>query len=180
MKPNDYINLKTILVNNSVAHRKAIAAQNPHNQTACINVNTSTTTSSSTPPCHSPNTASINYQPQKIMTLRRSSASAPSSDAAPIQEPTNGQTSSHSAASSSSTSHHHHHHHSNPSTSSSATTATNSTSQDQAANGVSGKVYNKMIMDMLQASFPDYFKIPRSTRKRILRFLCDNGWIDVA
>lgn len=161
---------------NSVAHRKAIAAQNPHNQTASINVNTSTTTSSSTPPCHSPNTASINYQPQKIMTLRRSSASATSSDAATIQEPTNGQTSSHSAASSSSTSHHHH---SNPSTSS-ATTATNSTSQDQTANGVSGKVYNKMIMDMLQASFPDYFKIPRSTRKRILRFLCDNGWIDVA
>ena len=47
-------------------------------------------------------------------------------------------------------------------------------------NVVSTKQKNKFIMEMLKLSFPDYFEIPRSTRKRILRFLCDNGWIDVA
>lgn len=39
---------------------------------------------------------------------------------------------------------------------------------------------NKLIMELLKSSCPSYFEIPRSTRKRILRFLCDNGWIDVS
>jgi hypothetical protein len=38
---------------------------------------------------------------------------------------------------------------------------------------------NKLMMDLLKTSCPGYFSIPRMTRKRILRFLCDNGWIDI-
>ena len=31
----------------------------------------------------------------------------------------------------------------------------------------------------LFTSFPNYNQIPRTTRKRIFRFLCDNGWINI-
>jgi hypothetical protein len=31
----------------------------------------------------------------------------------------------------------------------------------------------------LFTSFPNYDQIPRTTRKRIFRFLCDNGWINI-
>ena len=31
----------------------------------------------------------------------------------------------------------------------------------------------------LLSSFPNYNQIPHATRKRIFRFLCDNGWINI-
>ena len=37
----------------------------------------------------------------------------------------------------------------------------------------------KLMMELLKTTYPDYEDIPRTTRKRILRFLCDNGWIDI-
>ncbi len=36
------------------------------------------------------------------------------------------------------------------------------------------------IMSLMKSSCPSYFDLPRSTRKRILRFLIDNGWLDVS
>ena len=43
------------------------------------------------------------------------------------------------------------------------------------------KKYNHKLMSILmKTTCPKYFQIPNSSRKRILRFLCDNGWIDVS
>ena len=40
---------------------------------------------------------------------------------------------------------------------------------------------NKRSMTlMMKTSCPKYFQIPHSSRKRILRFLCDNGWIQMS
>ena len=39
---------------------------------------------------------------------------------------------------------------------------------------------NQLLSKLMKSSCPGYFQIPRTTRKRILRFLCDNGWIDVS
>ena len=38
---------------------------------------------------------------------------------------------------------------------------------------------NKNLTILMKSTCPDYYQIPRSTRKRILRFLCDNGWINI-
>lgn len=48
-------------------------------------------------------------------------------------------------------------------------------------NGNTKKKYNHKLMSILmKTTCPKYFQIPNSSRKRILRFLCDNGWIDVS
>ena len=41
-------------------------------------------------------------------------------------------------------------------------------------------ISNKNLTSLMKSTCPDYFLIPRTTRKRILRFLCDNGWIDIS
>jgi hypothetical protein len=53
---------------------------------------------------------------------------------------------------------------------------------DQSINGVTKKSaeYNKLMSILMKTTCPKYFQIPKSSRKRILRFLCDNGWIDVS
>ena len=38
---------------------------------------------------------------------------------------------------------------------------------------------SKTLMNLMKTTCPNYFSIPISNRKRILRFLCDNGWIDI-
>ena len=38
---------------------------------------------------------------------------------------------------------------------------------------------SKNLTSLMKSTCPDFFQIPRSTRKRILRFLCDNGWMDI-
>lgn len=40
--------------------------------------------------------------------------------------------------------------------------------------------YENSLTALMKSTCPDYYQIPRSTRKRILRFLCDNGWIDIS
>ena len=37
----------------------------------------------------------------------------------------------------------------------------------------------KLMMTLMKEKCPSYFNLCGSTRKRILRFLCDNGWVDV-
>ena len=60
----------------------------------------------------------------------------------------------------------------------------NSSTQASASTSTSSSQFNfnksKLMMSLMKSSCPTYFEIPRSTRKRILRFLCDNGWIDVS
>ncbi|CAF0883827.1 unnamed protein product [Brachionus calyciflorus] len=41
------------------------------------------------------------------------------------------------------------------------------------------KLKSKSFLDSLKQSCPSYFEIPRTIRRRILRFLNDNGWIDL-
>ena len=53
----------------------------------------------------------------------------------------------------------------------------NESSSNAASNSINR---NKLMMALMKSSCPDYFDIPRSTRRKILRFLCDNGWIDVS
>lgn len=38
---------------------------------------------------------------------------------------------------------------------------------------------NKMMMMYMKSSCPNYFQLSRSARKRLVRFLSDNGWLDV-
>ena len=53
------------------------------------------------------------------------------------------------------------------------TTDTNTSSSSSKTNKL------KHMMTLMKQSCPSYFYLPRSTRKRILRFLCDNAWLDV-
>ncbi len=39
---------------------------------------------------------------------------------------------------------------------------------------------SKFMTILMKTTCPKYYQIPNSSRKRILRFLCDNGWIDVS
>ena len=57
----------------------------------------------------------------------------------------------------------------------------NTNSHNEGSNATSNSINrNKLMMALMKSSCPDYFDIPRSTRRKILRFLCDNGWIDVS
>jgi hypothetical protein len=43
----------------------------------------------------------------------------------------------------------------------------------------SKRILKRLNNSKLFTSFPNYNQIPRTTRKSIFRFLCDNGWIDI-
>lgn len=57
------------------------------------------------------------------------------------------------------------------------TTSTQSTTSSALLNAYES---NKTLTSLMKSTCPDYYQIPRSTRKRILRFLSDNGWIDIS
>jgi hypothetical protein len=57
------------------------------------------------------------------------------------------------------------------------TTTTNTDTKTSSSSSKTNKL--KHMMTLMKQSCPSYFYLPRSTRKRILRFLCDNAWLDV-
>lgn len=148
---------------NRIAHRKALLAAATHNQSHQVYVNMSANNSSSLACISSSNSPNKNINnsqyfrqhTQKIMNLRRSSAN----ETMVTNQENHNQTITSISAQNQQT--------------------TIVSDQTMYINSISTKQY-KVIIDFLQSSFPDYFNIPRSTRKRILRFLCDNGWIDIS
>ena len=59
------------------------------------------------------------------------------------------------------------------------TNLTNTTNNAPSINPTS--IENSQLMTkLMKTTCPTYYDIPRNSRKRILRFLCDNGWIGVS
>jgi serine-aspartate repeat-containing protein C/D/E len=144
MKPNDYINYKTILIKNNLAYRQQnqqtdsfnLPATNDHSALSTESNGTNTTTSTTN--------AAAASTTSSIMLLRRHNSN--------IDDNSYGR----------------------------HNVSINTLNENSPSPLQFNFNKNKLMMSLMKISCPNYFEIPRSTRKRILRFLCDNGWIDVS
>lgn len=161
LKPTEYINFKTNLIKNSLARRKQkiINQQITNFFTPCPpKIPNSPNLNETCPnPTSTPNPCKVTS-----MMLRRHSVNG-------NEENGNGDSLAANILS----------------TASAINTDTLLTTNEngQSVNGVSATKtkaeYNKLMSILMKNTCPKYFQIPKSSRKRILRFLCDNGWIDI-
>lgn len=165
LKPSDYIMFKTNLIKNSLARRK----QKTVNQSItsyfnnCPKYDTSGASAVNlNETC--PNSSSTNGNPMKAspMMLRRYSLTNENEETNGTAENLANEFAAVSSA-----------------IKDSSLNGTESSNVSVASPSKKSRQNSKFMTILMKTTCPKYYQIPNSSRKRILRFLCDNGWIDV-